>query len=84
MFIREVPTKRKDGSVVRYLQLVESVWDPKVGYPRPRMIHSFGRLDETNRATLVALAQNILRRVDPEKAARLERPDDDEELTPST
>lgn len=83
MFIREVPTKRKDGSVVRYLQLVESVWDAKVGYPRPKLIHSFGRLDDANRATLVALAQNILRRVDPEKAARLELPlDDDAVLAP--
>lgn len=82
MFIREVPTKRKDGSVVRYLQLVESVWDPKVGYPRPKLIHSFGRLDEANRASLVTLAENILRRVEPAKAARLADDDGEASLAP--
>lgn len=73
MFIREVSRRNKGGGEVRYLQLVESVWDPKAKYPRPRILHSFGRVDETTRASLLDLAQNILQRLDPDRAARLDR-----------
>ena len=71
MFVREVSRKNRDGSEVTYVQLVESVWNPETQRPYPKILHSFGRADEAQRASLVALAQNILRKMDPEKAARL-------------
>lgn len=77
MFVREVYRKNRDGSEVGYLQLVESVWNPATKRPYPKILHSFGRIDEAQRATLVALAENILRKLDPDKAARLEVPTDD-------
>lgn len=77
MFTREVSRKNRDGSVVTYLQLVESVWDPRTKSPRPKILCSFGRLDEARRASVVALAESMLRKLDPEKAARLEVADDE-------
>ena len=74
MFIREIPRTNRDGSTVTYIQLVESVWDPIKKRPRPTILHSFGRSDELQRASLVGLAQNILRKLAPDKAARLETP----------
>lgn len=71
MFLREVSRKNRDGSVVSYLQLVESVWNPETKTSRPQIIHSFGRVDGDERASLIALAENILRKLDPEKAARI-------------
>lgn len=78
MFIREVPRTNRDGSTVTYVQLVESVWDPVKKRPRPIILHSFGRADEVQRASLIGLAQNILRKLDPDKAARLETPESEE------
>lgn len=72
MFLREVVRKNADGSTVRYLQLVESVWDPAKKQPRPKILHSFGRIDAAERVDLVTLAESILRRLDPKKAAKLE------------
>jgi hypothetical protein len=78
MFIREVSRKNRDGSTITYVQLVESVWDPRTKMPRPKILHSFGRGDELQRASLVKLAENILGKLDPERAARLdaEEPED--------
>lgn len=77
MFVREVTRKNRDGSEVSYLQLVQSIWNPETQQPYPKLIHSFGRVDEAARAELVALAENILRKLDPDKAARLQTPLDE-------
>ena len=77
MFVREVSRKNRDGSRVTYVQLVESVWNPETRRPYPKILHSLGRADDVSRAKLVGLAQNILRKLDPEKAARLEAVADD-------
>jgi transposase len=67
MFLRESRHRRTSGETVTYLQLAESVWNPKTGKPETRIVYSFGRADDTSvRDKLCLLARGILRRVMPE------------------
>jgi hypothetical protein len=46
MYIRQVPSKRKRGPDVTYVQPCESEWGARKGPARSRILHSFGRKDE--------------------------------------
>ena len=67
MYIRRVTRKNKDGTTVAYLQLAHNEWDPKAKYAKAKVIYSFGREDEADRAVLERLAQSISRFLSPEQ-----------------
>jgi transposase len=68
MYIRRVSRKNKNGTTTSYLQLAHNEWDPKAKYAKAKVIYSFGREDEVDRAVLERLVQSISRFLSPEKA----------------
>ncbi|MQA17800.1 MAG: transposase, partial [Pseudonocardiaceae bacterium] len=68
MYLRESKRSNKDGSVVRYLQLAHNERHPDTGVPRARVIHSFGRAEQVDRAALERLVKSISRFLDPAEA----------------
>ncbi|MCG6796584.1 IS1634 family transposase [Geobacillus sp. YHL] len=73
MYIRRVTRKNKDGTTVAYLQLAHNEWDPKAKYAKAKVIYSFGREDEVDRAVLERLAKSISRFLSPEQAWEVEK-----------
>jgi len=61
MYLRTTQRRNRDGSVVRYYQLAETVWDPARGRPQARIVHNFGRADALDLAVLRRLARSIAR-----------------------
>jgi hypothetical protein len=59
MFVRTATRRNKDGSAVRYVQLVENEWDPATKSSRMRVVHSFGREDQLDRAAVERLAGSL-------------------------
>jgi Transposase DDE domain len=68
MYLRETRQKRADGSLVTYLQLAESVWNPHKKRSEVRILHTCGRAeDPTTAERLRHLARSILKRCDPQE-----------------
>jgi transposase len=63
MYLRTISRRNKDGSVVRYLQLAHNVRNPK-GQAQARVVYSFGREDQLDRAALQRLVRSICRFLD--------------------
>jgi Transposase DDE domain len=61
MYLRTTQRRNKDGSVVRYLALAENRRHPEKGHVEARVIHSFGRQDQLDRAALERLVASIRR-----------------------
>src|SRR5215203_4298967 len=61
MYLRTTQRRSKDGSVVRYLALAENVRHPEKGYVEAKVVHSFGRADQLDRAALERLVASIQR-----------------------
>jgi Transposase DDE domain len=59
MFVRTATRRNKDGSAVRYVQLVQNEWDPVAKSSRMRVVHSFGREDQLDRAAVERLARSL-------------------------
>jgi hypothetical protein len=68
MYLRTIARRNKDGSEVRYLQLAYNEWDPERRYARARVVHSFGREDQLDRAALARLVRSISRFLEPGEA----------------
>jgi hypothetical protein len=68
MFVRTATRRNKDGSPVRYVQLVENEWDPARKSSRMRVVHSFGREDQLDRAAVERLAGSLARLLGREPA----------------
>ncbi|WP_010532500.1 IS1634 family transposase [Lentibacillus jeotgali] len=68
MYLRRVSRKNKDGSRVAYLQLAHNEWDSKAKYAKAKVIYSFGREDQVDRAALERLANSVIRFLSPEEA----------------
>ena len=67
MFLRETTQKRRDGTKVKHYQIAESVWNREKKRSEPRIVHSFGRVDDPVAVEeLRKLATSILRRISPE------------------
>ena len=47
--------RTKDGSEVGYLQLAHNEWDPVAKQSEVRVLYSFGREDQLDRAAIVRL-----------------------------
>ena len=65
MFLRETRRTNRDGSVVSYLQLAHNERHPVSGNPVAKVIHSFGRADQVDRAALARLVSSISRFLTP-------------------
>ena len=68
MFVRTATRRNKDGSAVRYVQLVQNEWDPATKSSRMRVVHSFGREDQLDRAAVGRLAGSLGRLLGQEPA----------------
>jgi hypothetical protein len=62
--------------VVRYLQLAHNEWDATAGVSRTKVVYSFGREDELDRAGIERLIGSLSRLLDPATAAALTGPPD--------
>jgi Transposase DDE domain len=74
MFVRTATRRNKDGSTVRYLQLVHNEWDPAAKAARMKVLHNFGREDQVDKAAIERLAGSLCRLLDPGRAAALREP----------
>ena len=61
MYVRVSQRANKSGEKVRYLQLAHNEWDATVGVSRTKIIHSFGREDELDRAAIERLVASLTR-----------------------
>jgi len=74
MYVRTSSRRNKSGQVVRYVQLAHNEWDAKAGVSRTKVLHSFGREDEIDRAAVERLVCALTRLLDPARAASLTGP----------
>ena len=74
MFVRTATRRNKDGSTVRYLQLVLNEWDPSAKAARMKVLHNFGREDRVDKAAIERLAGSLCRLLGPGRAAALREP----------
>ena len=74
MFVRTATRRNKDGTAVRYLQLVHNEWDPATKSAKMRVLHNFGREDRVDKAAIERLAGSLCRLLDPGRAAALREP----------
>ncbi|MDQ5834362.1 MAG: IS1634 family transposase [Actinomycetota bacterium] len=68
MYLRRTQRRTKDGGSVGYLQLAHNVWDPASKQSRVRVLHSFGREDELDRAAIVRLIGSLQSALEPGEA----------------
>jgi transposase len=68
MYLRTIGRRNKDGSEVRYVQLAHNEWDARRKCSVARVIHSFGREDQLDRAALARLVRSLSRVLEPEQA----------------
>ena len=72
MYLRRISRTNKNGSSTAYLQLAHNVWDAKSKCTKAKVIHSFGREDEIDRAALKRLVESISRVLPPEEAVKVQ------------
>jgi hypothetical protein len=65
MYLRTTSQRRKDGTVVRYLQLAHNVWNAEKGRADATVLYNFGREDRETRDTLERLVRSIGRYLHP-------------------
>ena len=68
MYLRTSKRKNRDGTEVRYLQLAHNEWDPEAGQSVVRVIYSFGREDQLDRAAIARLISSLSRALPPGEA----------------
>jgi hypothetical protein len=61
VYLRTSKRKNRDGSEVRYLQLAHNEWDAEAGQSVVRVIYSFGREDQVDRAAIARLISSLSR-----------------------
>jgi hypothetical protein len=74
MFVRTATRRNKDGTAVRYLQLVHNEWNPATKSAKMRVLHNFGREDQVDKAAIERLAGSLCRLLGPGRAAALREP----------
>lgn len=72
MYLRTIRRQNADGSVVKYYQLAENVWDPQKRCAVAKVVFSFGRGDQVDREAMRRLARSILRVFSGEEALAAE------------
>jgi hypothetical protein len=74
MYLRTTKRRNKDGSTVSYYALAENVRHPDKGYVEAKVIHSFGRADQLDKAALERLIQSIRRVLDDDGSPAIDVP----------
>jgi Transposase DDE domain len=64
MYLRVTERRNRDGSTVAYYALAENDWNVQAKRSETRVIHSFGRADQLDRAALQRLVASIHRVID--------------------
>ncbi len=64
MFVRTSSRRNKDGTKVSYLQLAHNQWDPATQTSKMRVLYSFGRAEQVDRAGIERLIASLSRLVD--------------------
>src|SRR3954465_7969432 len=65
VFIRTSTRRNSAGVPVRYLQLVHNTWGPVARVTKAKVLHSFGREDEVDRAGIERLIASLTRLLAP-------------------
>jgi Transposase DDE domain len=68
VFVRTSTRRNRDGSKVSYLQLAHNEWDPAAKTARTKVLYSFGRADQLDRAAIERLITALSRVVGAEPA----------------
>jgi len=68
MYLRITERRNRDGSTVAYYGLAENVWNPNARRSETRVVHSFGRADQLDKAALQRLVASINRVIDTDAA----------------
>jgi len=76
VYVRVSTRKTTSGQPVRYLQLAHNEWDPVAKMSRTKVLHSFGREDELDRAAIERLVVSLSRLLEPGRAATVTGPAD--------
>src|SRR5580692_3069175 len=71
MYLRVTERRNRDGSTVAYYALAENDWNAEARRSEARVIHSFGRADQLDRAALQRLVSSINRVIDADAADTL-------------
>lgn len=71
MYLRVTERRNRDGSTVAYYALAENDWNAHAKRSETRVIHSFGRADQLDRAALQRLVASINRVIDADAADTL-------------
>jgi transposase len=71
MYLRVTERRNRDGSTVAYYALAENDWNAEAKRSETRVIHSFGRADQLDRAALQRLLASINRVIDADAADTL-------------
>jgi hypothetical protein len=61
VFVKTSTRRNRDGTPVRYLQLAHNEWDPSTKTSRTKVIYSFGRAEEVDRAAIEWLIASLTR-----------------------
>jgi hypothetical protein len=69
VYVRTSTRRNADGTRVSYLQLAHNEWDPAAKTARTRVLYSFGRADQLDRAGIERLIAALTRLVGTEPAA---------------
>jgi len=69
MYLRITERHNRDGSTVAYYALAENIWNATAKRSETRVVHSFGRADQLDRAALQRLVTSINRVLDADAAA---------------
>src|SRR6188768_70994 len=69
MYVRTSTRRNADGTRVSYLQLAHNEWDPAAKTARTKVLYSFGRADQLDRAAVERLIGALTRLVGSEPAA---------------
>ncbi|MBW4093894.1 MAG: IS1634 family transposase, partial [Proteobacteria bacterium] len=68
MYLRITERRNRDGSTVAYYGLAENIWNAQAKRSETRVVHSFGRADQLDRAALQRLVASINRVIDADVA----------------
>src|SRR4051794_14580825 len=61
MYVRTSTRRNRDGTKVSYLQLAHNEWDPAARTARTKVLYSFGRADQLDRAAIARLITALTR-----------------------
>jgi hypothetical protein len=75
VFVRTSTRRNQDGTRVSYLQLAHNEWDPTAKTSRTKVLYSFGRADQLDRAAIERLITALTRVVGIEPASAGAGPD---------